>query len=339
MQLDKWTRREFVRGAAGVVALPHLLPAASKERYAYVASSEESIHVFRLLGQQWREIQRIASVAPAHLLIAGDTLYAANDVGMYGGLPRGNVEVFRIEPDGRLRLLGRTALSLSATHPRHMAISPDGKFLALAAYEGGIYNLFTIAADGSLGPSDIFKETGSGADPKLQASAHPHTLIFDASGRRLIASDFGSDRLSVFSIQDGRLCRQMQRSTGAGSGPSHCAFGDSVVYVWLGLEKTLACYRYDGEVGEALQRLPLHTAGIHSLSLDRRRRVLFATRPNSVTTWLINREGLLEEAAPRQVAVEHERIYVVGGCVHHQTAERTVRVAEVNGPRSVALKS
>ena len=49
----RWTRREFVRGAAGMVALPHLpgVAAVPSPRFAYVASGEGSLHVFRLRGE------------------------------------------------------------------------------------------------------------------------------------------------------------------------------------------------------------------------------------------------------------------------------------------------
>ena len=106
------------------------------------------------------------SPAPACILFppAQRTLYVANEVDAHEGLPRGTVEAFHVDPfDGRLTLLGRTPLSLSATHPRHLALSPDGKLLAVAAYGGAIYNLFPIAEDGSLGqPSGIFKQAGCG---------------------------------------------------------------------------------------------------------------------------------------------------------------------------------
>lgn len=315
MQLEKWTRREFVRGAAGVLALPHLVSRAETVRFAYVASGADSIQVFRSQDERWREVQTIASASPACIVIGSDTLYVANDVGLFDGLSRGSVESFRIDPDGLLSPLRRTSLSLSATHPRHMALSPDGKMLAVAAYEGGIYNLFEVAADGSLAqPRGIFKDTGCGAHAELQASAHPHTLHFDATGRRLISSDFGSDRLSVFALENGRFTRIMQRSTGAGSGPSVFAVGDSALYVWHELQKTLVCYRYDGEIGDTFQRLPLHDDLIHAMTLDDTRRVLSTTHESRARQWLVQRDGRLEEG-------------------------RSHRVPAVNGSKTVAIRT
>ena len=130
----RWTRREFVRGAAGVVVLPHLphavTAATAAPQFAYVASGLGSLDVFRLQGERWTRIKCVPSRAPAFVLLstAQRTLYVANEVDVHEGLPRGTVESFHIDPfDGRLTLSGRTPLSLSATHPRHMALSPDGK--------------------------------------------------------------------------------------------------------------------------------------------------------------------------------------------------------------------
>ena len=288
---EGWTRREFVRGAAGLAALPYL--PSSSPSLAYVASGEGAVHVFLVQGERWTKIQQVSSLAPACVLLSPSqqTLYVANEVELQEGLPRGAVEVFRIDPlDGRLTLLSRKPLSLSATRPRHMALSADGKVLAVAAYGGGIYNVFSVAEDGSLvRPASIFKDAGCGGDPQRQGAAHPHSLVFDSSGRRLLASDFGSDRLSVFVVEDGRLQRLAQRPTGRGSGPGATVLHPrgSLFYAWHELEGTLACYRYDatsGTVGELIQRLAFPSPSAGTLAMHPSGRMLYTSQG----VWQIN---------------------------------------------------
>ena len=357
----RWTRREFVRGAAAVVALPHLpFGTTRSQRFAYVGSGLDLIHVFSLRSDTWTEIQRLPSREPACVLLspAQRTLYVANEVDVYEGSPRGTVEAFHIDLDGRLMLLGRTALSLSATHPRNITISADGKMLAVAAYGGGVYNLIPIAADGSLGrPSGIFKDTGCGPHSQLQISSHPHTLLFDTTGRHLLASDFGSDRLSVFAVEDARLRRRMEISTGEGSGPGACALhpAGSFFYLWHDLESTLACYRYDGASGvvvEPIQRLSWQGShGIRTLALHPSGRVLYTTheRRNAVRVWHIDEErGCLSPAQdvslgagrPTQMiaAPDGKRVYILsaaGGLIHEMIADGAT--GELSTPRSVAV--
>jgi 6-phosphogluconolactonase len=371
----RWTRREFVRGAAGVVALPHLprtvAASALPLQLAYVASGQGSLDVFSLLGKRWKSTQRVPSRAPACILLsaAQRTLYVANEVDVHEGLPRGTVEAFHIDPlDGHLTLLGRQPLSLSATHPRHMALSPDGKLLAVAAYGGAIYNLLPIAEDGSLGQaSGIFKQAGCGPRAQSQASAHPHTLLFDATGRHLLSSDFGSDRLSVFTVEDGRLQRPIQHTTGEGSGPGACALhpAGSVFYAWHELESTLACYRYDGvsgTMGDAIQRMSLPMASLHALALHPTGRMLYTTQghPNELRVWHVDAKSSrlthaqvvrLEEATPTQITAtpDGESLFILDslrGSIYQVTADRVTgelhckaEVAKVNEPKSIALKT
>jgi 6-phosphogluconolactonase len=367
----RWTRREFVRGAAGIVALPHLPHAAPSRQFAYVASGQGWLHVLRLRGEVWTTTQRVPSPAPACVLLspAQRTLYVANELDVHEGLPRGTVEAFHIDPfDGRLTLLGRTPLSLSATHPRHLALSPDGKLLAVAAYGGAIYNLFPIAEDGSLGrPGGIFKQAGCGPQAQSQESAHPHTLLFDAGGRHLLSSDFGSDRLSVFAVEGGSLQRRMQHATGEGSGPGACALhpAGSFVYAWHNLQSTLACYRYDGvsgAIGETIQRLSFPAASLHALALHPSGRMLYTTQENrnELRAWHVNAKNgkltqarivMLGEATPTQITAspDGENLFILdgpGGSIYKVTADRATgelhckaNVAVVNEPNSIALKT
>jgi 6-phosphogluconolactonase len=352
-----WTRREFLRGAAGIVAVNQLPQALRAPRFAYVGCGDDSLRVFHVHGEAWTQIQRVPSRAPACVLLSPSqqTLYVANEVDEHEGLAGGTVEAFHVGPgDGRLTLLSRTALSLSATRPRHIAVSPDGKLLAVAAYGGGIYNLIAIAQEGRLGQvCGIFKDAGCGPHAQLQAASHPHTLLFDAGGRHLLSSDFGSDRLNVFALEDGGLWRRMQRSTGEGSGPSTCVLhpSGSFVYACHGLEGTLVCYRYEGgTVGEEVQRVPLSAGG---LAVHPSGRMLYTTqgawqidggrgRLSRMGTWL---------PGASQIVVSHDGTSVyfldgAGGSIDQATADsRTGEVhcktnaAVVDKPSSLALKT
>jgi 6-phosphogluconolactonase len=359
-----WTRREFLRGAAGVVALQSGVPATPQ--FAYVASGSGSVHVFRVRGDVWTQIQRVESRAPACILLsAGERiLYVTNEIDEHEGLPRGTVEAFHIDPlSGRLTLLRITPLSLAATRPRHMALSPDGKLLAIAAYGGGVYNLLPVAKDGSLGhPCGIFKDTGCGPCTPAQASAHPHTLAFDASGDHLLSSDFGSDRINVFAVEDGRMWRRMQRSTGEGIGPGPSVLHPSgpFLYVWHGLEGVLAVYRYHAAgVGEPIQRMRFGSIheGDQGLAVHPSGRTLYTTQP-ALTAWrieaangeLLGRRKVLPGAATWvTVAPNGESVFVlddVSGSISRVVVDPSsgephdkATVAWVKQPRGMALKT
>jgi 6-phosphogluconolactonase len=359
-----WTRREFLRGAAGVVALQSGIPAPAQ--FAYVASGVGTLQVFQVQGELWTEIQRVPSLAPACLLLSADKqkLYVANEVDQHGGLARGTIETFAIDSfSGRLRPADITPLSLSATRPRHMALSPDGTLLAVAAYGGGVYNLLPVNKGGCLGrPSGIFKDTGCGPCTPEQASAHPHTLAFDADGRHLLSSDFGGDRLNVFAVKEGKVTRRMHRSAGEGSGPGVFVLHPAgcCLYVWHGLEGVLVAYRYHaGAFGEPTQRIRLATVSgrDQGLAVHPSGRTLYTTQP-ALTAWQMDstdgrptgRRKVLSSAATwidigsagdSLLALDAHNGLILRVVVNGATGEpdHPLAVARVMQPKSVALRT
>jgi 6-phosphogluconolactonase len=349
-----WTRRDFLRGAAGVVAAPK--PQVQSPGFAFVASGKTAIHGYSVSGNRWTLQQTVPSLSPAFVLLdsPGRRLYVANELDDYEGFPRGAVETFAVGSDGTLRLLQRRPLSLSATRPRHMAISPDGKLLAVAAYGGGIYNLLPIERDGTLGPpSGILKETGCGAHAEVQASAHPHTVRFDTSGRSLLASDLGKDQLNVFAVEDGRLVRQSQRSTGAGSGPGAWVVhpGGSLLFALHELEQSLAMYRVTGTAVEQKQQIAL-TGATGALAVHPSGSKLYTGHADGLRIWTIGRTLLSAQSVPigtvNYVTTTEDVVYAcvaAQGSIYRMGVDRmngeldtAIRVARITAPGSMALR-
>jgi 6-phosphogluconolactonase len=267
----RWSRREFVQMAGsslGAVSfgLPSLARASGgvAARFVYVGFGgegvkEEGIAVFDVRGGRWRPAGVVASAAPSSLTLDASErfLYAVNEVDEYEGLPSGTVEAYAIgAADGSLKLVNRQRLSLSATAPRHSAVSPDGRALVVAVHGGGAYNVLPLGKDGSVGPvSGILKETGSGPHDR-QGSAHPQMVVFDRAGR-MVSADLGSDRLSVLKLDTARLSIAGRYAAQAGDGPRQIAFHPDgrLLFVANELDASVACYGYDAEEGRIVGRL------------------------------------------------------------------------------------
>jgi 6-phosphogluconolactonase len=289
---------QWIGGASALGALTPLLPAGAQTtnvaspsatatstvvsstpapRFAYVGTytrdapggtaggpSSKGIYVLAIKDGGWTQVQAVASANPSFLAVHPGQrfLYAINEIDTYQGLPTGTAEAYAIDPqDGRLTLLNRQPLSLSGVIPAHLAVSPDGRALVVALYGGGAYNVLPIGADGKLGKvSGIEKETGAGPDTERQESPHPHMVLFDASGQRVLATDLGSDRINVFTIADGKLALLGRTSVVPGSGPRHLALHPSQRFLYLvsELDATVDSFGYDaasGKVGEQRQRI------------------------------------------------------------------------------------
>lgn len=318
------TRRKFVQrvgytsAASGLSTLAPWLSAIAQPattqspRFAYIGASGDAqgLHVFAIKGNNWLPIQTISTATPSALVLhpTQNILYATHSVDTYHGLPTGAVEAYAIDPhSGRLTSINQQPLSLSATMPSDLAISPDGRHLAVAIYGGGAYNLLPIREDGSLDRvSTILKETGSGTHRQHQASSHPHSITFDATGH-LLGTDLGTDRLNIFTITNGKLTRSSQAPQLPGSGPGNLAFhpASNLLFVANELDASISTFRYNPLIAEisGLHRtstlppnfhgqrsaptLLLHPSGKFLYNANRRRK---SNHPmaDSLVTWQVH---------------------------------------------------
>lgn len=282
MNLSKtWNRRTFLSNAgltAAAAAAPRLLHAESilppvtwnSPFLACVSSSTcgsaPQIDVYRVQDGDWRPLNKpIACEAPRSIAIhpAHNVVYVAHDTQEYLGLPRASVSAFALDRfSGALLPVSRVALTLSATRPQHISVSPDGRTLLVSASGGGSYNFFPLATDGSIVPeSHALKQTGCGPH-RLQTSAHPRASIFQKSSPSAFACDFGSDRIDQLDFTGGVPVIASRASLDPGSGPSHLALHPSgcALVVANHLRPALqvfAVYHDSSYLGSTLQQLPL----------------------------------------------------------------------------------
>jgi len=251
------TRRTFFRGSAAISASAWL-PLRAKEfgspSVEYVGTAE-SVDVYRTAAGQKRKVQSLASRRPASLTldVTGKYLFAVNQIDDFEGLPTGSAESYRIEPDAtHLALIKRVPLSLSATMPRQLALSPDGRFLVVAVYGGGLYNVLPVGPNGEIGSvTQVIKEIGCSVNGHRQTSAHPHSVVFHPSGKFLFGTDEGADRINVFRIDDGQMTCVHRAGTVPGSGPAGLAIDASGSHVSVEHAFTtgMSRYRFDSRSG------------------------------------------------------------------------------------------
>src|SRR6059058_2525545 len=140
-----WSRRAFVQGIGYASTVRGVsLAAAERSAVGYTMSlADNALNVFAIDGDHWTRIQTLSSRAPVFAAMHPNrrSLYVVNQVDEHDGLPRGTVESYSIESSGRLTLSRLQPLSLSATRPRHLAISPNGRRVIVTVHGGGAYNV------------------------------------------------------------------------------------------------------------------------------------------------------------------------------------------------------
>jgi 6-phosphogluconolactonase (cycloisomerase 2 family) len=243
-----WSRRTFLANASlasAAMVSPLSRDASAKNIHestakpflvcvASLSTSDASSHqleAFVVRGKKLHLLARLASPEPFGAVAihpSRNVMYVAYDTEKYLGLPRASIAAFAIEESSRsFVLLSRRALTLSATRPRHISISPDGATLLVSASGGGAYNALQVATDGSiLSQPHALKLTGCGPHPS-QHSANPGFSAFLRSGRCAYACDFGSDRVDQITFVDGLPSIESRASLLPGNGPCHLAIHPS----------------------------------------------------------------------------------------------------------------
>lgn len=307
----RWSRREFVQwvgysslSSAGMGA--SLLSSEgdhSAAAFAYVASKDgedEGVHAYAMRGRRWERLQTVNSNKPVALALAPNQrfLYAVNEVDSHRSLPAGTIEAFAIGRDGRLTSLNRRELSLSATMPRHAAVTPDGRHLVVAVRGGGAYNMLPIGEDGSLGRvSGMLKEVGvehRGPNGKAQ----PQMIAFDRMGQ-VVSVDGGADRLNVLSAGEDGISARARTGLRTGCNPSQVTMHPAGGRLFVMQDEAISCHNYDaasGSLSEPLQHLSIARAveGPATMAIHPAGRFLYACqRGNGVAAWNLS-SGLVE---------------------------------------------
>jgi 6-phosphogluconolactonase len=256
-------------GASGAALLLAILVGAPTERasaqtamFAYVGSFTtaqrkargDGIHVYRVepAAGTWTHVQHIGDLTnPSFLALSPDQrfLYSVHGDGDYA-------TAFALDAaSGQGKLINRGATG--GKNGVRQAVDPGGRFLIVANYSSGSVAVLPIAPDGSLkDQQQLLTLPGEPGPHKTeQASSHPHDVVFDPSGRFVLVTDKGLDRVFVFRFDAnaGHLTPVEPGSvkTRPGAGPRHLAFHPKLPIVWVlnELDSTTTTYRWDAEHG------------------------------------------------------------------------------------------
>jgi 6-phosphogluconolactonase len=118
----------------------------------------------------------------------------------------------------RLEELGRC--STGGAGPCHLAVAPDGRHLVAANYGDGSVGL--VGLDEAGVPTallDVVHHEGSGPVADRQTSPHPHQVVPDPATGLVTVVDLGTDALTTYRIDEGRLTRVARCALPPGTGP------------------------------------------------------------------------------------------------------------------------
>ncbi|CAH1213732.1 6-phosphogluconolactonase [Paenibacillus auburnensis] len=209
---------------------------------------------------------------PSYLALnrSGSVLYAVSEQ------DEGEVHAFAVEEGtGALNPLGGRRTEGGA--PCYVSISPQGDYIFVANYMGGNVNAFPVNTDGSLGEmSAQVRHEGSGIRQDRQEAPHPHSVIPDSTGGRVLVCDLGIDQVLFYRVEDGKLITHREVNLPPGAGPRHLAVHPSKQWIYLinELDSTITVFANDEQNGDlkvlqSLSSLPEnYTAGSDDTAAD-----------------------------------------------------------------------
>lgn len=312
-----------------------------------------TLHVVARRMGRWERLSSAATERPMALAAHPfhPVIYVANGVTTYRHEPRGTVEAFHVDrSNGRLELLTKQPLSLSATEPQSLAVAPDGQNLLVAAFGGGAYNVLPIDASGvPRAPSTILKQVGRGSHAAEQAVAHPAAVLFHPRNGWAMGADFGADRLDFLSLQDSGFAVSHRLQCEAGNGLSAVALDRKgcVAVAMQQLRPALKSFRVTaGGAFVALGSASLDSVPT-AIEFDREQNVVYCairgdSRRSLIQVWRIEcTTGEFEKTAEVPIPAADIRAIYCGRNSLAIASERglmTVALdAATSAPRNVAL--
>jgi 6-phosphogluconolactonase len=182
-------------------------------------------------------------------------LYSLAEAARPGGSPGEAIETYAVDP-GSGRLTGVGERIVGGPESCHISVDPSGRCVLTANYDGAYAEVFPIGADSTVGPrSCIVRHSGSGPNRSRQASAHPHSINVDPSGRFAVVADLGLDRVYVYRLDaaTGVLSPNDPpfATVAPGAGPRHFAFHPDGRHAFVinELEASITAFNWDGVRG------------------------------------------------------------------------------------------
>lgn len=171
----------------------------------------------------------------------------------------GYVSAYQIEKNGNIHFLNKEVSN--GDEACYVDVSPDGKYVAIAAYNSGTTSLYPVNADGTLEPAtSVIVNHGSGPVKDRQEKPHAHSIRFSPFSNQVFSADLGTDQFNIFTLEGDQLVQHGQKfvKLAPGAGPRHFEFHPNrkIIYVISELNSTVTALRNEGGEWKIFQVIP-----------------------------------------------------------------------------------
>lgn len=181
----------------------------------------------------------------------------------------GYVIAYKIQPNGNLAFLNKQISH--GSDPCHIDVSADGKFAAVANYNGGTVAFYPLDEKGKIMPATtVIQNTGQSIDENRQTKPHAHSVKFSPFSNEVFSADLGTDQFNIFNIKENTLGKNQQEyvKLNPGAGPRHFDFhplGDHI-YIINELNSTISAVQKKENKWQIFQSISTLPSGFEGKS-------------------------------------------------------------------------
>ncbi len=158
----------------------------------------------------------------------------------------GSVQSFRFNPTAPEPFSLAGTIPSGGNSPCHLALAPNGEYLAVSNYGDGVFTLYALGPVGhvsSIAQSKRF--VGVGHNPARQEGSHIHSALWTSDSKNLFVADLGLDRIVHYSRPEWAF--PSFKKVPLGTGPRHMAISSDSQYLYVAgeLSNQVIVYRID----------------------------------------------------------------------------------------------
>ncbi len=161
-------------------------------------------------------------------------IYAVNETKEYLGESGGGLTQLSYDKEGNMKAEG--SWNTFGTDPCHIAVGPNGRFVAAANFASGSVTVYPIDETGDVkNDYQLFQHEGSSIHPVRQNGPHAHGIIFAPDQELMYVPDLGIDKLVAYRYSGSNVFPDNKSDicVPAGSGPRYGEFGKDGKHFYL----------------------------------------------------------------------------------------------------------
>ena len=239
---------------------------------SYAEDSKKGIYVLKMEEEKLSLVQHVPTEDyPSYIISRDEHLYASLKNATKKNT-NGGIAIFNIQ-DGKVSL--KETFASGGRSYTHLCLNQKQDQLFVANYHVGTTAMYAIDNHHVVEKTSVVYHEGKGPDVLgRQKTPHVHYVGFTPDEQYIYSVDLGSDKVVLYSVEEGKLKLVRKQDIVPGSGPRHMIFSEDGRFAYLvnEISNTIMVFRYHNGMFTMVQMistLPRHFKGESSAAAIR----------------------------------------------------------------------